>query len=109
MNDERREYFRIRYPSVEQPELELGDDRFDVAELSEGGLRVLGDFGEIESGHPVEAVLRLLCGSNLQVTASFSRIEDGEAVFEKLQGVSFAEMMNEQRYLIRKYPSVKDE
>jgi hypothetical protein len=108
MNDERREYFRIRYPSVERPELELGDDRFDVVELSEGGLRVLGDFGELESGHLVEGALRLLCGSSLKVTAAFSRIEDGEAVFDNLQGVSFAEMLNEQRYLIRKYPSVKD-
>ncbi len=109
MSDERREFFRIRYPSVERPEIEMGEDRFDVAELSEGGLRVLGDFGEIESGHAVDAVLRLLCGSSLQVTASFSRIDDGGAVFDNLQGVSFAEIMNEQRYLIRKYPSVKED
>ena len=107
MSDERREFFRIRYPSVERPQMEVDDDRFDVAELSEGGLRVLGDFDELESGHQIEATLRLLCGSSLPVTASFSRIEDGEAVFDNLQGVSFAEIMNEQRYLIRKYPSVK--
>ncbi len=88
--------------------MEVGDDRFDVAEVSEGGLRVLGEFEELESGHQVEASLRLLCGNSLNVTASFLRIEDGEAVFDNLQGVSFAEMMNEQRYLIRKYPSVKE-
>ena len=109
MSDERREFFRIRYPSVERPQMEMGDDRFDVAELSEGGLHVLGEFEELESGHQMEAVLRLLCGSSLKVTATFSRIEDGEAVFDNLQGVSFGEMMNEQRYLIRKYPSVREE
>lgn len=109
MSDERREFFRIRYPSVERPQMEVGNDRFDVAEVSEGGLRVLGEFEELESGHQIEASLRLLCGNSLNVTASFLRIEDGEAVFDDLQGVSFGEMMNEQRYLIRKYPSVKEE
>jgi hypothetical protein len=108
MSDERREFFRIRYPSVERPQMEVGENRFDVAELSEGGLRVLGEFEELESGHQTEATLRLLGGSSLQVMAAFSRIDDGEAVFDNLQGVSFGEMMNEQRYLIRKYPSVKE-
>jgi hypothetical protein len=109
MSDERREFFRIRYPSVERPEIDVGDDRFDVAELSEGGLRVFGEFEDLEAGHQVEGLLRLLCDSTLKITATFSRIQDGEAVFDNLHGVSFGEMMNEQRYLIRKYPSVKEE
>ncbi|MHC4878239.1 MAG: PilZ domain-containing protein [Planctomycetota bacterium] len=109
MSDERREYFRVRYPEVERPIIEIDDNRYDVAELSEGGLRVLGDFGELESAQPVKARLHLLSGEPVKIMATFSRIDEGEAVFDQLAGISFAEMMNEQRYLIRKYPSVKDE
>ena len=108
MSDERREFFRIRYPSVERPNIDIDDNRYDVAELSEGGLRVLGEFSDLESTQPVKARLHLLSGEAVNVTASFSRIDEGEAVFDQLEGISFGEMMNEQRYLIRKYPSVKD-
>ncbi|MBI1310876.1 hypothetical protein GC176_06170 [bacterium] len=108
MSDERRQFFRVRYPSVERPEIEIAGGRYDVVELSEGGLRVLGDFVELESTQQIEATLRLLSGDALAITATFSRIEEGEAIFDHLRGISFGEMMNEQRYLIRKYPAIKE-
>ena len=108
MDDERREFFRVRYPSVERPNIDIKENRHDVAELSEGGLRVLGEFSELESAQPIEARLHLLSGEAVNVTATFSRIDEGEAVFDHLAGISFAAMMEEQRYLIRKYPSVKE-
>lgn len=109
MGDERRQFFRVRYPAIERPIIEIDGSQHEVAELSEGGLRVLGTFTELKAAQQVAAELRLLSGAGLKIAATFARIDGEEAIFENLQGVAFAEMMNEQRYLIRKYPSTKEE
>ena len=80
----------------------------DVVELSEGGLRLSPVPDAMVKGQQVQATLKLLSGKPQQISASFARSDQGEAVFENLTGISFAEMMNEQRYLIRKYPAVKE-
>ena len=109
MSNERRQFFRVRYPGAERPEIEIASEQHAVNELSEGGLRVSGALESLQTGEIIEACLQLLSGTTLPITASCSRTEDEESVFEDLQGVSFAEMLNEQRYLIRKYPSVKQD
>lgn len=107
MNEERRRFFRVRYPSTERPVLEIGGIPFDVSELSEGGLRAGGSAAHLTEASDVHGTLRLLSGKSFEITAAFARIDGSELVFEDLEGVSFAEMMHEQRYLIRKYPTVR--
>ena len=46
-----RSYFRVHYPVGVRPVVDLAGERFEVTELSEGGLRLLVTARSIRDGH----------------------------------------------------------
>lgn len=104
MGDERRRHFRIRYPNLGRPVLSISGLDYPVSELSEGGVRIVGP---IVDDHPptISGTIKLLHGAELSITACFGRVSDGEAIYVDLEGVTFAAVMAEQRFLVKRYPA----
>lgn len=104
MGDERRRHFRIRYPDLGRPTLVISGVEYPVSELSEGGMRILGSI--VEDRPPaISGTLKLLHGDSLSITASFGRVSEGEAIYVDVEGVTFAVVMAEQRFLVKHFPS----
>ena len=98
-NQNSRENYRLHYPERERPTLQIGDARYSVTELSEGGMRVLADnlTGE------VKGKLLLRGGDVIDVVGTFSRQAAREAVLFNLSGVTYNVLMSAQRRLINRY------
>ncbi len=106
--EQRRAYFRLRYPEKDRPRFRSGAEAFVVTELSEGGMRLhLADPHHQWSGPAsIDGRLRLASGDELEVSGEFLREADDEVVFQLQRGVDLRTMLEEQKYLVRKYPAM---
>ncbi len=55
----------------------------------------------------IDAEITLACGKTRTITASFARQEDKENIYTGLRGIFANDIIQEQRYLIKKYPSFR--
>lgn len=97
-----RSFYRLRYPILERPKLEIDNKTYPVTELSEGGMRV--EARELDKA--IHGTLVLRDGSRMAVKGILGRTIGSEKVVVELTGVSFAVLMNEQRRLLKRYLSV---
>ena len=106
-DSEQRAHFRLRYPENERPLCLIGERRFEVVELSEGGMRLHLNGGSEPWAGPerFRGVLELADGEHL-VAGDFLRDHNGEAVYQLRRGVDMRCMLNEQKRLVRKYPAL---
>ncbi len=106
--EQRRAHFRLRYPEKDRPHLRRGAEAFVVTELSEGGMRLhLSDpRGPWQGPARIEGQLQLASGDALAVSGDFLREADGEVVFQLQHGVDLHAMLEEQKFLVRKYPAM---
>ncbi len=105
--EDRRKYFRVRYPNIAHPLLVLRDKALAVTELSEGGMRVLEMDPNIPKGTPVTGRLELLHGEQFEVEAQVGRWEAEECVLVYLSGITFASVMREQQHLVQEFPDFR--
>ena len=109
MGKERRRFYRLRLPTVERLSAQVNGQPFWVLELSEGGLRVVpADPQNMpDLTDDVDIEISLPCGEPLRVKGRVARRDGKEVVVVDLRGVSFAEMLEQQRRLINKYSSLR--
>lgn len=103
----RRRYFRLQYPLSDRPSLSVDGHAFEVAELSEGGLKLFldGDF-RFYAGKTIEGNITFHDETVAVVRGVVSRVTDVEVVVVNLEGISFNRMVIEQQQLIRKYTNL---
>ena len=104
--DQRRKHYRVWYPDHHRPVLQLGGKRFNVAELSEKGARIVPDSDapdapEIPRGERFRARMHFVDGGEVGVTARFLRVDGPHLVLQLLLGVSLRRMISEQMRLRR--------
>lgn len=106
-HQDRRAFFRLRYPPAERPVLHVGDREYVVLDLSEGGARVAvpADPG-LAAGDAVEGVVRFRTGEQAGVKGTALRVEGGQAALQFAVGVGQRRMVAEQRRLLREYPGL---
>jgi hypothetical protein len=103
---QRRAHYRLRYPEVERPLVQTGVQDFAVAELSEAGLRVvLGGQTPPEAGAPFRGFLQFRDGEVLLLRGDWLRVEGEEGIIHLSTGISLRRMLDEQRRLLRQYPT----
>ena len=103
MSKQKRQFFRIEYPVEERPWLLLGNDKFEVLDASERGLRIVPLKGQ-PLPTMVKGTLQFRDGSECQVAGNVSRqTEEGHLVVQLTLGISLTLIMKEQRRLIQKY------
>lgn len=104
---QRRQYFRLRYPKHARPIIRLEDRKFSVCESSEKGLRIM--MGQMAAnlycGLQMKATLSLHDDNEVAVEGSILRFDDNEVVVILDKGLSFKDMVAEQRYVKQKFPN----
>ena len=69
---ERRTSLRATYKTDKRPVLKVGENEFEVADISEMGLRFFND-RKIEFRHWVRGTVKLLCGESIYVEGMIVR------------------------------------
>lgn len=96
----RRSLYRIIYPLLERPTLEVGRGLYEVVDCSESGLRY-----EVRGRRPppvgtqLGGTLKFRRGDHVTVTGEVIRVTAGTVVLALDPPISFADILAEQRYL----------
>jgi hypothetical protein len=102
---QQRQHFRLRYPMAAQPSLTVEATSYPVTELSEGGMRLLpGAHGRFAPTGQIRGLLALASGASIDVLGTVIRLEDHEVIVRLAAGPTYSEMMDEQRYVARRFP-----
>ncbi len=106
---QRRTFHRVRFPLAEQPRWIAGGTRFSVVDLAEAScrLRPIGDV-YVEVGQMYRGVMHFSDGDQLWVEGEVLRLEDREIIVRFTKGLSFKKLMALQRWLVQKYPALRD-
>ena len=106
-DEQKRAFFRLRYPLQAQPRLVLPGESFAVAELSEQGMRLVWPEGRAAwpLGQPFKGELRLRSQS-LSVEGEMYRDDGAEKVLRLHRGLEMRHMVAEQKDLFRRFPAL---
>ncbi len=103
----RREFFRFPYPVTTNAVLAIDGTNYKVAEISEGGLRIITGVGRFAVDSTLQGTLTLTMGLRCQVTGKVLRI-DGDCFVVKLDaGPTCYDVIREQRHINKSFPDWK--
>lgn len=104
--NQERAHYRLWYPQADRPTLAIGDQKFEVSEISEEGARIVlsHSFGH-DRDEPFTGVLRFSNGESDSVEGVVLRSTQDEVVANLTSGVTLKRMMSEQIRIRQKYPT----
>ncbi|MEL7292894.1 MAG: PilZ domain-containing protein [Pseudomonadota bacterium] len=104
--EQKRKYYRLKYPKRARPYVKFGDEMFQVTEVSEGGIRmVLNSFTSMYKGLTIKGVLNLHGDNPVAIEGAVLRFDNDEVIIQLRKGPTFKIMVDEQRHIRQKYPS----
>ncbi|KLN64822.1 MULTISPECIES: PilZ domain-containing protein [Vibrio] len=102
---QKRQFYRLRYPKRARPFVRLGEDLFQVTEVSEGGIRmVVSNANNMYRGLEIKGMLNLNDQSRVEIEGAVLRFDRDEVVVQLRKGPTFKIMVDEQRKIRNKYP-----
>ncbi|MGX9418827.1 PilZ domain-containing protein [Vibrio sp. RC27] len=102
---QRRQYYRLKYPKRARPVMRIEDQFFHVCESSERGIRVvMNNITNLYRGLRLSGTVRLHSNQEVSIEGSIVRFDNGEVVVKLDKGLSFRDMVAEQRHIRQKYP-----
>jgi len=102
---ERRVYYRIGHPYADMPKLMVWGDEYQVIDVSEEGVNFRCDeYSGVKPGQTISATITFHDGESFDLEGKIFRIKDNEIVIKLSKGIPYKRIVQEQRYLIRKYP-----
>ncbi|MGF1753854.1 PilZ domain-containing protein [Vibrio makurazakiensis] len=105
-NEQKRQYYRLKYPKRARPVLRVEDQLFHVSEVSEKGVRLMiKNLTAFYSGLSLVGTLDLHDHSKVKVCGAVLRFDGNEVILQLTKGPTFKDMVSEQRHIRRKYPS----
>lgn len=103
---QRRQYYRLKYPKKARPLMCIEDQFFQVSESSEKGIRILmNNLAHLYYGFKLSGKVRLHDNHEVEVEGSILRFDEDEVVVQLNKGLSFRDMVAEQRHIRQKYPA----
>lgn len=104
--EQKRKYYRLKYPRRARPYVRFAEELFHVTEVSEGGIRVrVSNFTSMYKGLSMKGILNLHDDSQVKVEGAVLRFDEDEVVVKLKKGPSFKDMVEEQRHIRNNYPS----
>ncbi|WP_100752262.1 PilZ domain-containing protein [Vibrio salilacus] len=104
--EQKRQYYRLKYPKRARPYVRFADEMFQVTEVSEGGIRmVLNNFTCMYKGLSMKGVLNLYGDRSIPIEGAVLRFDNDEVVLQLRKGPTFKIMVDQQRHIRQKYPS----
>lgn len=108
-DESRRSLYRINYPLVERPTLQVGRLLYEVVDCSERGLRYEVRDRRVPSlGTVLAGQVQFRRGAEVEITGEVIRARAGLVVLALEPALPFAEILAEQRYLRAKGYSLRD-
>ena len=104
--DDKRNHFRLQYPPPERPWIEIAGSKFEVFDLSEGGVRFdCGPTFRPAPKSPIQAKITFKDGTICLVRGSVLRFdaEKRHIIILLAVGVPYPKMMEEHRRILQKY------
>ena len=105
----RRDFYRLRYPARDRPVFKSKRLEVPVAELSEGGARLVVDDVTLSRGEFVSGDIRFADGAVFGITGTVVRHETDEAILKLDLGIPLRRMLSEQKWVNRNYPDLREE
>ena len=96
---ERRSYFRITYGPDKRPVLTVGKNEFEIADVSEGGIRFINR-EKIALEKPVRGAASLLYGETIDIEGDIVWEQNDELGLLLKDFIPSAVMEREKRYVI---------
>ena len=96
---ERRNFFRITYNPEKRPVLKIGEYEFEIADISEGGIRIIND-GKLEIEKPVRGTAKFLYGDSIDVEGDIVWEQDSEMGLLLKNLIPPTAMEKEKQYVI---------
>ena len=96
---DRRNFFRIIYNPDKRPILRIGECEFAIADISEGGIRIINK-GKLEIEKPVRGTAKFLYGESIDVEGDIVWEEDSELGLLLKNLIPSAAMQKEKQYVI---------
>jgi hypothetical protein len=114
VSESNRQFFRLSYPRNGRPRFIVQGKSYEVAEVSEHGLRVTLPQAEIE-GWPVDSsICGRVCfsdGGSFDVIGEIVRHDSSndetQCVLRLWEGIPYARIIAEQRFMLQIFPSAK--
>jgi len=104
--EQKRKFYRLKYPKRAMPVIRIKGEQFYVTEVSEQGLRVIiRGLGMLYHGLRLAGTIKLHGDNRIDVEGAILRFDDNEVVLQLNKGPSFKDMVQEQRHIRNKYPS----
>jgi|SRR5688572_12085038 hypothetical protein len=103
----RREFFRLPYPVTTGATLAVDGTNYTVAEISEGGLRLMVSGARFPLDERVQGTLVLTAGMRCTVTGTVLRVEERCVVLKLSRGLTSYDVFREQRHLSKNFPDWK--
>lgn len=105
MPQERRQFFRLRYPIAERPTIELQGESYQVCEISEEGARLLFRSAKpVSFGETMTGTIHFFDSEDVDVEGIPLRQHGCEVALKLTKGLSLKRMTDEQLHLLEKYP-----
>ena len=104
MSKERRNFYRIHYPSTKSAILSVCGVDFEIINLSETGAKAKfsHDFKKlIKKNSSYEISIQLIAGEGISLVGKVLRVKKDELVFSFESSIPYELIMKEQRYLIQ--------
>lgn len=102
---EQRQHYRIRYPLFDRPTFECQGKKYPIIDISEQGLAfaVPNRSAARSFTPPLTGRIVLKSGDAVTVSGKILRSSDDTVILLLKQGVPYALVMKEQRFLLQKY------
>ena len=104
--EQKRKYYRLRYPKRARPILRIKDQYYHICEVSEKGIRVLiENVASVYRGLTMAGTLRLHGNTQISVEGAVLRFDNDEVILLLSKGPTLKNMLEEQRHIKNKYPT----
>lgn len=103
--EQKRQFYRLKYPKRARPYVRLGEEMFQVTEVSEGGMRmIVNNFNSMYKGLSIKGILNLNDEDQVEIEGAVLRFDQGEVIVQLRKGPTFKIMVEQQRHIKTKYP-----
>jgi len=100
---ERRRHYRIRYPVMRRPRVQVWGQQFDVIDVSESGVRFQCPSAQgVTPGQAVQAVITFDDAGSSDVEGLIVRIEPKRVAVAFTVGIPYSRIVREQLHLLNR-------
>ena len=102
--ESRRAHYRIDYPEGDRPHLRYGKRRYEILNLSEGGIKIeIPQSDELPLEETLSVTIELVGGKEIEVEGHVLRRDTDTTVLHLSSRVPLSVIVEEQRQQIAKY------